>query len=165
MIIIIFPLFIMSHAPPLRRTLISTSRVWRCKLRGLLHHVTSRLAAGGRHNKWQMSTHFGYHPNLCCPYLFSYNLKPTLTLSSDPMAQKRWRETQSCNYNFQNHLADLSMIRSCHGNIYTIETLKHIKDPHCRAGWHEPSSWWTQCCLTVVSFFKNLLQLYGSNNV
>lgn len=60
MIIIIFPLFIMIHSPLLTRTLISSSSVWKCKfcvaLKCLFHHVTSRLTAGGRHDKWQMNT-------------------------------------------------------------------------------------------------------------
>lgn len=88
MIIIIFPLFIMIHTPPLTRIPISSSSVRRCTfrvtLKCLFHHVTSRLTAGGRHDKWQMSTHFRYHPHLCCHYLFSYRLKTTCALASDP---------------------------------------------------------------------------------
>lgn len=69
----------MIHIPPLTRILISSLIVWRRKfcvsLKCLLHHVTSTLAAGGSHDKWQMNTHFGYHPYLCCHYLFLYRRK------------------------------------------------------------------------------------------
>lgn len=77
----------MIQTPPLTRTLISSPSVGdeSCvALKCLFHHVTSRCAAGGRQDKWQMNTDFRYHPDLCCHYLFSCHLKTTFALASDP---------------------------------------------------------------------------------
>ena len=66
MTIIISPLFIMSHTPPLTRALISSFSVWRRKfcvaLKCFFHNVTSWLAARGGCDKWRKNTEYEYQP-------------------------------------------------------------------------------------------------------
>lgn len=90
MIIIIFPLFIMSHTPPLRSPLISTSSVRRCKLWGPYRRVTSRLAAGGRRNEWRMNTHFEDATPISFVIISSHALAKQLSLRSQPHGWKCW---------------------------------------------------------------------------
>ena len=76
----------MIHTPPLTRTLISSSSVPRCKSCSLKVPLSPRyLETHSRRQTWkQMNTHFGYHPHLCCHYLFSYHLQTTFAPASDP---------------------------------------------------------------------------------
>lgn len=76
----------MIHTPPLTRTLISSSSVPRCKSCSLKVPLSPRyLETRSRRQTWkQMNTHFGYHPHLCCHYLFSYHLQTTFAPASDP---------------------------------------------------------------------------------